>query len=180
MYFLKSKKFFCTYWFNNLSRQLYFDFVGPLGFRRRKYSYFYYFPFFNTTNSSYSSRFFFFVSEKKYVGTFFSTVSESIFDISSGYFRYIELKGVGFRVLYSSMLNTLYFFLGYNHVTAFKVPLGVNIKVRKQYVLLFSYDKVLLSSTCYMIKSLRFPDPYRGKGVLYKDEILKFKPGKQR
>lgn len=174
MYFLPSKKFFCTFWFDLNSRSTFFNFIGKLGRRAVIFPFFYYFPFF------YRGDIFFLSPHKKYTKTVYGLFSSTFFGVTSGYFRYMELKGVGFRVLYSPSMHCLFFFLGYNHVTSFYLPISVQIKVRKQYILFFSYDKSVLSYVCSQVKYLRFPDPYRGKGILFRDEILKFKPGKQR
>ncbi len=174
MYFLSSKKFFCTYWFNVDSKFTFFNFFGKLGHKFNAFNFYYYFPFFFRNNV------YFFSSSKKYTNTLRTTFSNVYFGVTSGYFRYVELKGVGFKVLYSPTTHSLFFFLGYNHIVSFYLPISVQVKVRKQYILLFSYDNSTLSYICSQIKSLRFPDPYRGKGVLFRDEVLKFKPGKQR
>lgn len=174
MYFLSSKKFFCTFWLNAENKSSFFNFFGKLGHKFITFPFYYYFPFYRNGNI------FFFSSSKKYTNTITSVFSNIYFGLTSGYFRYIELKGVGFKVLYSASTHSLFFFLGYNHVISFYLPISVQVKVRKQYILLFSYDKSILSYVCSQIKSLRFPDPYRGKGVLFRDEIIKFKPGKQR
>lgn len=149
---------------------------GALGSKFFRLKFFYYFPFFSNNNSV----LFFLSPYKKYVSTLRSSLSTSFFGVNSGYFRYLELKGIGFKVLYSQPKHCLFFFLGYNHVTSFYLPISVQVKVRKQFVLLFSYDNSVLSQVCSQIKLLRSPDPYRGKGITFKDEIINFKPGKQR
>lgn len=174
MYFLSSRKFFCTFWLDANCKSSFFNFFGKLGHKLVVFSFHHYFPFY------YKNNIFFFSPSRNYTNTIRSVFSNVYSGLTSGYFRYIELKGVGFRVLYSPYTHSLFFFLGYNHVISYYLPISVQIKVRKQYILLFSYDKSVLSYICSQIKSLRFPDPYRGKGVLFRDEVLKFKPGKQR
>lgn len=174
MYFLSSKKFFCTYWFDTNSKVSFMHFFGKLGYKTHVFPFFYYFPFISNKHM------FLLSPSKKYTKTLTSKFSNTFFGVSSGYFRYMELKGIGFKVLYSHATHCLFFFLGYNHIISFSLPISVQVKVRKQYILLFSYENSFLSYTCSNIKALRYPDPYRGKGILFRDEILKIKPGKQR
>jgi large subunit ribosomal protein L6 len=94
---------------------------------------------------------------------------------------YIHLKGIGFKLYKSSTSNSLIVNSGYNHYTKF-TPLfrpDVSFLVRKSYVLIFSYAKSI-SNFSNIIRKIRFPDPYRGKGFRFKNQILKFKIGKQR
>lgn len=175
MYFITKKKFFFIYWFNPSSKSNIINFVGKLGINTYNFSFSYYIPYFSSPRELY-----FLTFSKKFVSLFLSNISNFIEGVTSGYFRYLELKGVGFKVLYSPTHHSLFFFLGYNHITCYKLPFSVQVKIKKQFILLFSYNKIFLSYISYQIKSLRFPDVYRGKGILFKEEILKFKPGKQR
>lgn len=176
MYFISSNKFFFKYWFDTTSRATSIKISGKFGNKFFNFKFYYYYPFFSKCNKV----IYFFSPHKKYISTFNSFFSNSFFGVNSGYFKYLELKGVGFKVLYSLSKHCLFFFLGYNHVTAFYLPFSVQAKVRKQFILVFSYDNATLSHVCSQIKLLRLPDPYRGKGIIFKDELLKFKPGKQR
>lgn len=181
MYFITTKKFFFIYWFNSSSKLNIMNFVGKLGINNYKFSFNYYVPyFFYIKNSFFKKEFYFLTFSKKFIGSFFTNISNLVEGVTSGYFRYLELKGVGFKVLYSQATHSLFFFLGYNHIVSYKLSYSIQVKIRKQYILLFSYNKSLLSYVSYQIKSLRFPDVYRGKGILFKEEILKLKPGKQR
>lgn len=97
-----------------------------------------------------------------------------------GYYSVLHVKGIGFKVFYFSRLHTLYFSLGYNHIVKYKLSKNIFVKVRKQYLLFFSCDKCSLGNSIYQIRHLRFPDPYRGKGIRFRFQIMNFKPGKQR
>jgi large subunit ribosomal protein L6 len=76
--------------------------------------------------------------------------------------------------------RSLYFFLGYNHVTKYKFANLVDFRPLKGHVLIFSVQKALFGSAIYQLRHLRYPDPYRGKGIRYRFQLMKFKPGKQR
>jgi len=100
--------------------------------------------------------------------------------LRGGYFCVLHVKGIGFKVFYSFLRRALYFFLGYNHLTKFRVPELVEVKPLKTYILVFTFRKDLFGKSVYYIRHLRFPDPYRGKGIRYRYQIMRFKPGKQR
>jgi len=97
-----------------------------------------------------------------------------------GFYTILHVKGIGFKVFYFARLHSLYFSLGYNHVVKYKLPREVVVKVRKQYLLFFSCNKYSLGNSIYQIQHLRFPDPYRGKGIRFRFQVIVFKPGKQR
>lgn len=110
------------------------------------------------------------------VVSFYTAIIKSCF----GYYSVLHVKGIGFKVFYFSRLHALYFSLGYNHIVKYKLPKNISVKVRKQYLLFFSCDKCSLGNSIYQIQHLRFPDPYRGKGIRFRFQIINFKPGKQR
>lgn len=94
----------------------------------------------------------------------------------------LRVAGTGFKVVnlkYSESINLLCFKLGYCHQIFVIIPKGLVVKCTKKNKLLISgccYNSVNLFST--LIKSCRTPDSYKGKGVLYDNEILKLKTGK--
>lgn len=100
--------------------------------------------------------------------------------INFGFYAVLHVKGIGFKVFYFSKRHSLYFILGYNHIVKFRLPPSIFARVRKQYLLFFSFDKELLGKTIYQVQHLRYPDPYRGKGIRFRFQVMNFKPGKQR
>lgn len=108
--------------------------------------------------------------------SFYNSILKSHF----GYYTILHVKGIGFKVFYFAKRHSLYFSLGYNHLVRYGLSPEVSVKVRKQYLLFFSRNKALLGTSIYQIQHLRFPDPYRGKGIRFRFQIMAFKPGKQR
>lgn len=108
-----------------------------------------------------------------------NNLSNSVSSIH-GYFSVLHVKGIGFKVYYYSKLNALYFSLGYNHLVKYRLADNILVKVRKQYILMFSYNKQDLGTTICQIRRLRYPDVYRGKGIRFRFQSMNFKPGKQR
>lgn len=69
--------------------------------------------------------------------------------------------------------------LGYSHPISIEVPIGIEIKVEKNVVITITgFDKELVGQLAATIRSKRPPEPYKGKGVLYKNESIKRKVGK--
>lgn len=121
-----------------------------------------------------------FCISQMYLRAFFTRLRNVEFGLRAGYFRVLHAKGIGFKVFRSIVKHALYFFLGYNHVTKYRVPTSILFKPLKGHILFFSGDKGGLGSSVYHVQHLRFPDPYRGKGIRYRFQLMKFKPGKQR
>jgi ribosomal protein L6P/L9E len=162
--------------FNNLfsrSDKLFFDSTGFVYTSSNN-------PFYSPFDSRYVSRTDFFCPTKSYLHTFYSNLQLASVGARSGYFNVLHVKGIGFKVFQSVLKRSLYFFLGYNHVTKYKVSALVNFRPLKGHILLFSSSKSVFGAVIYHVKHLRFPDPYRGKGIRNRFQLMRFKPGKQR
>jgi len=110
---------------------------------------------------------------------FFRKKLQNLRDKLKTFFQILHVKGIGFKVYYYRKTTSLYLNLGYNHICKYCLESVGSVKVRKQYLLLFTP----LSSIMFFvneIKNLRKPDPYRGKGIRFRFQEIKFKPGKQR
>jgi large subunit ribosomal protein L6 len=96
--------------------------------------------------------------------------------VTEGWVRELEINGVGYRAEVSGETITMQ--LGYSHPVVFKLPKGVGAKVDKNKVVLSSADRDVLGQTAAKIRELRAPEPYKGKGVKYAEEVIKRKVGK--
>lgn len=104
-------------------------------------------------------------------------VANMIRGVTAGYERRLEIVGIGYRVQQSGRVLT--FNLGYSHPVVFTLPEGVTAEVDRQTVItLRGIDKYLVGQTAARIRALRPPDPYKGKGVRYADEVVRRKAGK--
>jgi large subunit ribosomal protein L6 len=104
-------------------------------------------------------------------------VANMVHGVHAGFTRTLEIIGVGYRA--EPRGNGLYLSLGYSHPIMFQLPSEVKAKVEKQTVItLESSNRQLLGQTAAMIRSLRPPEPYKGKGIKYSDETLRRKAGK--
>lgn len=97
-----------------------------------------------------------------------------------GHFCVLHAKGIGFKVYLSTLRHALYFFLGYNHITKYILPANVSAKPLKGHILFHTARRDSFGASVFYTRHLRFPDPYRGKGIRYRYQVIKFKPGKQR
>jgi large subunit ribosomal protein L6 len=96
--------------------------------------------------------------------------------VNEGFVRELEINGVGYRAEVKG--DTLTFQLGYSHPIDFKLPAGVSAKVEKNLLTLSGIDKAVLGQTAAKIRGLRPPEPYKGKGIKYKEETILRKVGK--
>ena len=114
-------------------------------------------------------------------GLYRSLVANMIKGVTEGFKKDLELVGVGFKA--SNQGNTLDLSLGYSHNIIFEVPKELKVttateKGKNPTITLESIDKQLLGQVAAKIRSLRKPEPYKGKGVKYSDEIIRRKAGK--
>ncbi len=108
-----------------------------------------------------------------------SLVNNAIIGISKGYEKTLELVGVGFRATLKGKQLSMQ--LGFSHDVNFDIPDGIKINVEKQTTLKISgYDKQLLGEVVSKIKSIRPPEPYKGKGIKEKDQYILRKEGKKK
>ena len=108
-----------------------------------------------------------------------SLVNNAIIGISKGYEKVLELVGVGFRAsIKGKQLNMQ---LGFSHDINFDIPEEIKITVEKQTILKISgQDKQLVGEIASKIKSLRPPEPYKGKGIKEQGQYILRKEGKKK
>ena len=114
-------------------------------------------------------------------GLYRSLISNMVKGVSEGYKKELEIRGVGYRASFSN--GVLEMTLGFSHPIYFVPPEGVDIEVdtktRKNPTIIVSgINKELVGQVAAKIRSLRKPEPYKGKGVRYVDEWVRRKAGK--
>lgn len=106
-----------------------------------------------------------------------SLVDNMVTGVSTGFKKVLEINGIGYRASLSG--NTIVLNLGFSHPINFELPKGIAAEVDKNNtVTLSGIDKELLGQTAASIRSLRPPEPYKGKGIKYADEYVQRKAGK--
>ena len=114
-------------------------------------------------------------------GLYRSLVSNLIKGVTDGYERKLELIGVGFKAANTG--NVLDLALGYSHNIIFEVPKELKVataqeKGQNPIITLEGIDKQLIGQVAAKLRSLRKPEPYKGKGVRYVGEVVRKKAGK--
>lgn len=106
-----------------------------------------------------------------------SLVNNMVVGVTTGFERTLEVNGIGYRATVNGSILNLN--LGFSHSVDFPLPKGVDADVDKNNnIKLTSFDKELLGQTAASIRSLRPPEPYKGKGIKYSDERIQRKAGK--
>lgn len=119
--------------------------------------------------------------EKAFHGLYRSLLSNMVEGVSKGYEKQLELVGVGFRV--SNQGQILDFAIGYSHNIMLELPQEIKVETKTErgknpIITLKSHDKQLLGTFAAKIRSLRKPEPYKGKGIKYVGEYIRRKAGK--
>lgn len=109
-------------------------------------------------------------------GLFRVLVDNMVTGVTKGFERNLEIVGVGYRAEVSG--DTVIFNLGYSHPINFKLPKGIEARIDRTKITLSGFDKELLGQTAANIRSLRPPEPFKGKGIKYEDEVIRRKAGK--
>jgi len=118
---------------------------------------------------------------RAYHGLYRSLINNMVIGVSDGFTKTLELVGVGYRV--SNQGQVLEFSLGYSHNIFLQLPKEIGVETKSErnqnpLVILTSADKQLIGQVCAKIRSLRKPEPYKGKGIRFKGEVVRRKAGK--
>ena len=106
-------------------------------------------------------------------------VNNLIVGVTDGYKKDLEIKGVGYRANLQG--KTLNLALGYSHDVKYEVPEGIEVSVENQTSITVSgIDKQRVGQVAAEIREFRKPEPYKGKGIRYKDEYIMMKEGKKK
>jgi len=107
-----------------------------------------------------------------------SLIANMIVGVSKGFEKNLELVGIGYRAELKG--KQLHLTLGYSHPVLFDLPAGITAKIEKQTkITIEGADKQLVGEIAATIRSKKKPEPYKGKGIKYSDEIIKRKIGKK-
>lgn len=112
-------------------------------------------------------------------GTVRANVRSLVEGVTNGYKKQLDITGVGYRAAAQGQILTLA--LGFSHDIKYIVPAGITVTVEKQTTIhLAGHDKQKLGQVAAEIRSLRPPEPYKGKGVRYSTETVRRKEGKKK
>jgi large subunit ribosomal protein L6 len=106
-----------------------------------------------------------------------SLINNMVKGVSSGFEKVLEIQGVGYRATLES--GKMVIQIGYSHPIKVEPPEGIEFEVEKQRIIkIRGIDKQLVGETAAKIRILRKPEPYKGKGIRYIDEVVRRKIGK--
>jgi large subunit ribosomal protein L6 len=114
-------------------------------------------------------------------GLYRALINNMVKGVTEGFRKHMELVGVGYKA--ASTGNVLDLSLGYSHNIIFEIPSELKVTTTQEKgdnpkILLEGIDKQLLGAVCAKLRSLRKPEPYKGKGVKFVGEVLRRKAGK--
>jgi large subunit ribosomal protein L6 len=113
----------------------------------------------------------------RYWGLERTLVSNMVTGVSTGFTKTLDIIGTGYKV--EDKGSHLLFNLGYSHPIEFKLPAGITAQVEKaNRLILQGANKESLGQTAAIIRQMRPPEPYKGKGIKYADEVIRRKVGK--
>jgi len=111
-----------------------------------------------------------------YWGTYRSLLNNVIIGLDKGFTKSLEINGVGYRAAVNG--KTLELQLGFSHPINYTIPEGLEVKVEKNIITITGTDKQAVGQAAAEIRAFRPPEPYKGKGVKYTDEVIIRKAGK--
>ncbi len=110
-------------------------------------------------------------------GTYASHIKNIIAGVTDGYFKELVLEGVGYRVSVEG--NDLVLKVGFSHNVKLKTPEGLKVEVEKNNIKISGMSKEDVGSFAAIVRDVKKPEPYKGKGIRYADEVVKRKQGKK-
>lgn len=109
-------------------------------------------------------------------GLYGSWIKNMILGVTNGFEKKLEINGVGFKAQISG--DKIVLNLGFSHPVEFILPKGITAKVDKNIVSVSGIDKQLVGEIAARLRALKPPEPYKGKGIKYIDEVIIKKAGK--
>jgi len=110
-------------------------------------------------------------------GTYASHVKNMVIGVNEGYSKKLVLEGVGFKSdVAGAVLNLA---LGFSHPVKVNIPAGLTVTAEKNNITVSGIDKELVGSFTASVRAMKKPEPYKGKGFHYSDEVIRRKQGKK-
>ncbi len=110
-------------------------------------------------------------------GTYASHVKNMILGVTAGFQKKLILEGVGYKSEVAG--KTLKLALGFSHPVNVEIPEGLTVTAEKNNITVVGIDKELVGSFTASVRAMKKPEPYKGKGFRYDDEVIRRKQGKK-
>ncbi|TSD02893.1 MAG: large subunit ribosomal protein L6 [Parcubacteria group bacterium Athens0714_16] len=110
-------------------------------------------------------------------GTYASHIMNMINGVNTPFQKKLIIEGIGYKATLSG--STIVLNIGFSHPVNIKIPAGLNVLIEKNIITVSGIDKEAVGQFTAVIRSRKEPEPYKGKGIRYFDEIIKRKEGKK-
>ena len=114
--------------------------------------------------------------ERSLWGTFAAHLKNMVVGVNEGFKKQLEINGVGYKVAMQG--KDLKLEVGYSHPVIFQIPEGIKASVEKNLITLVGANKELLGKIAAELREVKKPEPYKGKGIKYLEEVIRRKAGK--
>ena len=114
--------------------------------------------------------------ERALWGLFRALINNMVAGVTTGFTKVLEINGVGYKAAITG--KKLVLTLGYSHPIEMEVPEGLEVKVEKNTITITGIDRQHVGQFAAVVRSQREPEPYKGKGIKYSDEVIRRKAGK--
>ncbi len=114
--------------------------------------------------------------DKSFWGLYWSLINNMVVGVNDGFSKKLEINGVGYRAALAGKNLTLN--VGFSHQVDFPIPEGITVEVDNNIITVTGIDKQLVGETAAQIRKVKKPEPYKGKGIKYIDEVIRRKEGK--
>lgn len=111
------------------------------------------------------------------IGTYAAHIKNMIIGVSKGFEKKLAIEGTGYRAKVTG--KTLVLSLGYSHDISMNIPEGLSVTIKEDKLTIIGADKELVGQFAAVVRAKRPPEPYKGKGVRYSDEVVERKQGKK-
>jgi len=116
------------------------------------------------------------VKDRALWGLYRRLIGNLVTGVTEGFEKKLEVNGVGFKIAMTGDVLTLH--VGFSHPVDYKMPEGIEASVEKNVITIKGIDKQLVGEVAASIRRIKKPEPYKGKGIKYVDEVIRRKAGK--
>lgn len=120
--------------------------------------------------------------KKVFLGTCVANIKQALLEVSKSKYKKLKLVGVGYKIQIVQYKNKelIKFNLGFSHTIYYKIPKTIQIVCyNTNKFILLGYDYRLITQIASKLRSYKIPEVYKGKGILYENELIKLKEGKK-
>lgn len=110
-------------------------------------------------------------------GTYASHIKNMLAGVNTPYVKKLVIEGVGYKAAVSG--DTITFNIGYSHPVPIKIPAGLTVGMEKNVISVSGIDKEAVGAFAAYLRSKKKPEPYKGKGIRYENEVVRRKQGKK-